>query len=160
MLLLATLGVSIASALLPFVNIETYMILLGAEITPAQAPLYAVVGGIGQTIGKVIWYVIAMKSVNSGWVKRRLEAPKMKATIEKWHDRTESKPWIAASIMFAAAFGGIPPLLAMAVVAGVIRMPMWVFVPTTLIGRTLRFWLILVGGDFVGQGWDWMLGLW
>lgn len=160
MLLLATLGVSIASALLPFVNIEAYMIVLGAKITPAQAPMYAVVGGIGQTIGKVIWYYVALKSVNSAWARKKLESPKMKASIAKWHARTESNPWVAAAVMFAAAFGGIPPLLAMAVVAGAIAMPLWVFVPTTLVGRILRFWLILIGGDFVGDAWHWVSGLW
>lgn len=160
MLFLATLGVAIASALLPFVNIEVYMVALGAKIDPSHAPLYAIAGGIGQTIGKVVWYVVAMRSVNSEWARKKLESPKMKASIAKWHARTESNPWVAGGVMFAAAFAGIPPLLAMAVVAGAIRMPMWVFVPTTLVGRTLRFYLILIGGDFVGEGWDWFTGLW
>ena len=46
---------------------------------------------------------------------------------------------------------GIPPLLAMAAVAGVLKMPMWVFVPTVLVGRSLRFGLLFLGADFALQ---------
>ena len=43
--------------------------------------------------------------------------------------------------MFVAASVGIPPLLVMAAVGGLLKMPMWVFVPTVFLGRTVRFTL-------------------
>jgi membrane protein YqaA with SNARE-associated domain len=60
----------------------------------------------------------------------------------------QGRPWYAAVIMFVAASAGIPPLLAMAAVGGLLRMPMWVFLPTVFLGRTVRFTLLFLGVDF------------
>ena len=45
--------------------------------------------------------------------------------------------------------GGIPPLLVMAAVAGALQDAVWVFLPTVFVGRALRFWLVLVGVEFL-----------
>jgi membrane protein YqaA with SNARE-associated domain len=45
--------------------------------------------------------------------------------------------------------GGLPPLLVMAAVAGALKMPYWVFLPTIFVGRAMRFWLVLAGVEFL-----------
>ena len=59
-LVLATLGVGVASALIPLVNIEAYLAALATQTTASQAPALALAAGVGQTMGKVVWYAIAM----------------------------------------------------------------------------------------------------
>ena len=45
--------------------------------------------------------------------------------------------------MFAAAFVGLPPYLAVAAVAGLLGVGVRMFVVIGLVGRFLRFWLVL-----------------
>jgi membrane protein YqaA with SNARE-associated domain len=150
-LLLGSFGVAIASALLPFVNIETYLVVLGTKISGSEVLFYALATAAGQTVGKIIWYAVTARSMSSAFVRSRLEGPKTAAAIEEWHEKTAGKPWYAGGLIFVSAFSGFPPLLVMSVVAGAIRMPLVAFIPTTFVGRLLRFYLILIGGDFISQ---------
>ncbi len=146
---LSTFLLGAASALLPFLPIEVYI--LGAGATNAGTGTGIALGvaaGLGATLGKVVWYELARRGAGSAWVQKKLAAPKVRAVYERWLARMEGRPWFSGSIMFVSAFVGIPPLLAMSAVAGFLRMPMWVFLPTVAVGRSLRFALLFLGVDF------------
>jgi membrane protein YqaA with SNARE-associated domain len=146
---LTTFAVSVASALLPFLPMEAYI--LGAGAASAGVPKaisLGVAAGAGATVGKIIWYEAARRGIDSKWAQKKLANPKVKAGYEKWVARMQGRPAYSASIMFVAASVGIPPLLVMAAVGGLMRMPMWVFVPTVFIGRTVRFTALFLGVDF------------
>lgn len=146
---LTTFAFSIASALLPFLPIEVYILGAGAaEAGTATAISLGIAAGAGATIGKIIWYELARRGAESAWAQKKLSQPKVKASYEKWVARMHGRPWYAAGIMFVAASAGVPPLLAMAAVGGLLKMPMWVFVPTVFLGRSLRFSLLFLGVDF------------
>ena len=146
---LTTFVFSIASALIPFLPIEVYIVGAGAtEGGTAAAISLGIAAGAGATIGKIIWYEAARRGAESAWAQKKLSKPKVKASYEKWTARMQGRPVYAAGIMFLASSVGIPPLLAMAAVAGLLKMPMWVFVPTVFLGRTLRFTLLFLGVDF------------
>ncbi len=146
---LTTFAFSIASALLPFLPMEVYILGIATrEPSPAAALALGFAAGLGATVGKVVWYETARRGSNTAWVQKKLSKPKVKAAYDRWLTRMEGRPWYAGSIMFIAASVGVPPLLVMAAVAGFLKMPMWVFLPTVLVGRTLRFTLLLVGVDF------------
>jgi membrane protein YqaA with SNARE-associated domain len=147
-LLLTTFGVSVASAVVPLINIELYLAGLSA-VGSGKAVSIAIVAGAGQTIGKVFWYEVAKRSVETAWVQKKLSAPKVKASYERWVEAMHGRPWYGGAVLFAAALGGIPPLLVMAAVAGALKMPYWVFIPTIFVGRALRFWLVLTGVEFL-----------
>ena len=152
-LLLTTFLVGLGSALLPFINIEIYLAgVAGADgaggLDGWRAVAISSVAAVGQTIGKIVWFEVAKRGMTSAWAQRRLSKPKTRASYEKWSGRMQGRPWYAGVIIFVSASAGVPPLLAMAVVAGALRMPLAVFVPTVLLGRALRFYLILVGVDF------------
>lgn len=149
-LLLASFGISVASALVPLINIEAYVIGLSSSgVGGAAALTLSVVCGAGQSVGKIFWYEAARRSIESGWVQRRLANPKVRNSYERWVARMEGRPWYGAAVLFAAALLGIPPLLVMAAVAGALRMPMWVFLPTIFVGRTLRFWICFEFGELI-----------
>ncbi len=147
-LLLTTFGVSVASALLPLINAEIYLASVGA-VGSGKAVSLAIVAGAGQSVGKIFWYEVAKRSVETSWVQKRLSAPKVHAAYERWVAAMQGRPWYGGAVLFAAALAGIPPLLVMAAVAGALKMPYWVFLPTIFVGRSLRFWLVLQGVGFL-----------
>lgn len=159
-LLLASFGISVASALIPLINIEAYVIGISSTgVGSAAAITLSLVCGAGQSAGKVVWYEAARRGIDSGWMQRKLSGPKIQASYQRWVSRMEGRPWFGGAILFAAAFVGIPPLLVMAAVAGALKMPMWVFLPTILVGRTIRFWLCFEFGTLVEWGvlFDWIV---
>ncbi|TIC79754.1 hypothetical protein E8D34_14570 [Nocardioides sp. GY 10113] len=145
---LATFAFSIASALLPFLPIEVYIVGAGSAVAgTGEAIWLGVAAGAGATVGKVVWYQAARLGIDSAWAQRKLSSPKVRAGYEKWVARAHGRPWYAAGIMFLAASAGIPPLLVMSAVGGILKMPMWIFLPTVFLGRTLRFSLLFLGVD-------------
>lgn len=142
-------GLSIASALLPFLPIEAFIVgSATAKSGTGAAIAFGIAAGAGATVGKVIWYELARRGVDSAWVQKKLSAPKARAAYTRWTARIDGRPVYAGSIMFVAASVGVPPLLVMAAVAGALKMPMWVFLPTVFVGRSLRFGLLFLGADF------------
>ena len=147
-LILSTVLVSIVSALVPVVNIEVYLGVLATQINPASAIPVAASAGVGQTLGKLVWYAIAAQSMDSRWIRKKLAQEKWRRRYETWHHRLGERPALGGSVLLASSLIGLPPLLIMAVVAGSLRISMWVFVPTIVIGRAARFYLVLMGVDF------------
>lgn len=141
-------GLSIASALLPFLPMEA-IIVTGAAAQPGvpAAISLGIAAGAGATVGKIVWYELARRGSSSQWAQKKLSSPKVRASYDKWTARMEGRPVYAGAIMFVAASVGIPPLLVTAAVAGLLRMPMWVFVPTVFVGRSIRFGLLFLGVD-------------
>lgn len=148
-LILGTFLFSIGSALLPFLNVELYLGGVGITGAGPGALGLASVAACGQLVGKIVWYEVARRGVDSEWAQKKLRRPQVRASYERWSERLAGRPWFAGGIIFSAASVGIPPLLVMAAVAGALRVPLWVFVPTVLIGRTLRFWAILAGVESI-----------
>jgi membrane protein YqaA with SNARE-associated domain len=144
-LYLWTFGVSIASALFPLINMEVILGGMAATVGDGHAFALALVAGLGQTVGKIVWYELTRRSFDTEWVQKRLSGPKVQASYLRWQARIDGRPWFGAAIMFVSSFAGVPPLLVMAAVAGALKMRMYVFLPTILVGRTLRFWLVLAG---------------
>ncbi|WP_435771651.1 hypothetical protein [Nocardioides sp. SYSU DS0651] len=145
---LTTFAISIASALIPFLPIEVYILGAGAaEGGTAAALSLGIAAGAGATVGKIVWYEAARRGIDSAWAQKKLAKPKVRAGYEKWVSRMRGRPWYAAAVMFLAASAGVPPLLVMAAVGGLLKMPLWAFVPTVFLGRTVRFTLLFLGVD-------------
>ena len=146
-LVLGTLAFSFGSALLPFLNVEAYLAVIAAAGDAGPFRL-AVVAAAGQTLGKIIWYEIASRGVDSEWAQRKLSQPKVQASYDKWSVRLQDRPWYGAVIVFLSSSAGFSPLLVLAAVAGALKVPRWVFIPTVFVGRALRFWVILAGVEW------------
>lgn len=144
MLAIGTFLFCVASALVPLLNVEIYLIGIADQV--AHEP-YAVIAGAGQTIGKIIWFYAGMHAMRVPWLKRKMETPKWQASYDKWHGRIVGKPWMAGLICFASALTGFPPLAIIAVLAGTFRMNILVFLGTVFVGRTIRFYVCLATGS-------------
>ncbi len=148
----STFFIGIFTAIVP-VPIEVYIAGAATQNSGwAIAVALGLAAGAGATIGKVVWYEVARKGSESRWMQKKLAAPKVRAGYERWVGRMEGRPWFSGGVIFLAAFVGLPPLLAMAAVAGFLRMPLWVFVPMVFVGRTLRFTMIFLGVEGLEVG--------
>lgn len=146
-LILGTFLFSIASALVPLLNLEIY---LGALPNAQDKAIWlALVAGGGQTLGKIVWYYAGVHSMKLSWLAKKMETEKWQISYQRWHQRIVGRPLLAGTIVFASAISGFPPLAVIAVLAGSLRMNFTLFLGTVLVGRILRFWLVLEGAHWV-----------
>lgn len=141
--LLSLLVIAFVSALVPVVNIEAYLGLRAALADVNDVWLLGLVAAAGQMVGKVIWFYIGASSLQWGWIKRRVEKPKAQARLATWQTRTEERPLLAGTLVFASAVTGLPPFAIVAVLAGQLRMNLALFFALGLAGRWLRFSAVL-----------------
>ena len=144
-LLWATLGYAILSSVVPIFNIEVYLAALATQVSPEQALPLALMAGIGQALGKLVWYYSVLKSMQIPMMQRWLATEKRQVQLKLWEKRIAGRPVFAGGVTFASGLIGIPPLLVMGVAAGVVRMNIWIFMIAIVLGRGLQSWLILAG---------------
>jgi membrane protein YqaA with SNARE-associated domain len=148
-LVLTTLVVAFGSALLPFVNIEAYLAAVGAAIRDVGVWEVAAAAAIGQTAGKVVLYYAADWAMNLPWISRKMATPKWAKSYERWQTWINEHPGGTVALLFASASAGLPPLYVLAVLAGQLRVNIWLFVSTCLVGRYLRFLVLLGAADWI-----------
>lgn len=148
-LVLTTLGVGLVSAVVPVINMEVYLGVVASQLPSGSAgaltAAVAIAAALGQSLGKLVWYLLAARSFESTWVQRKLAKGAWRTRFDVWHARIAGRPWLTAGVLLASSVVGIPPLLVIAVVAGSLRVPIAVFLPTVVVGRAVRFWCVLTG---------------
>lgn len=147
MLLVTTFFYSAGAAVAAFLALEGYLAIAAADETYPSVVL-AVVAAAGQVAGKLLWYWAGAGTTRLPWLRRKLESPKVEAAMSRWRDRTDGRPVYTGAVLLASAFAGIPPFMLMSVVAGVLRVRIWLFVGTGLVGRFFRFWIVLEAADY------------
>ena len=151
--LLTSIGFGAVSAVLPIVNAEAYVI--ASQMSAVAGPIPIAIGiAIGQTVGKLLLFFGVREGKELSFIKHRREARKQRpvgptrartrAAGIKLLDLVGQERW-GLPIVFVAAVIGIPPLYAVALLAGATTMsPVW-FGLTVLVGRLCRFLLVATG---------------
>lgn len=150
--ILTTLLVGFGSALLPFINIEAYLGAVGVAKVGGGIALVSLAAAVGQTSGKVVLYYAADWAMGLPWMRKKMSGPKWQAAYERWKTRIEERPGQTVLLLLASSGLGVPPLLVIAVLAGHLKVNIWVFVSTCLVGRWARFAVVLGLADIV-VGW-------
>lgn len=145
MMMFMTFGIAIVSALCPLVNLEVYMAGVGAFRESVGIWPFAAVAAMGQTLGKLFWVQVGRSSMNWGFVHRKTQSVTWKKQFDRVKLHTENRPWLGAGLVFGSATVGLPPLAIMAVLMGQLHYNRVFFLATTMIGRTLRFAVVLGG---------------
>jgi membrane protein YqaA with SNARE-associated domain len=148
---LSLFGVSVLSALVPLVNLEVYLVGLGAIASPGHVWLLALIAGVGQMVGKTAWYFLGANALRWGWIRRKVEKPKAQAKLELWRTRTQDRPLWSALLVFVSGFSGFPPFAIVAVLAGQLRMNLGIFLVVGVASRSLRFAAFLGGAGWLGS---------
>ena len=149
MLLLATFGVAVASALFPLINIEAYIAGIAALVDSYGIWTVSLVAAGGQLVGKIVWYEVGRSSLSWPYIQKKMAAPNWQRQYDKIKTRTDNRPWVGSALLFVSASLGFPPLAIMAVLAGQLRFHRLWFYLTTFVGRTLRFAAVLGGVSLI-----------
>jgi membrane protein YqaA with SNARE-associated domain len=158
--LLTSVGFGVVSAVMPVVNAEAYVI--GSQVSAVAGPVPIAVGvGIGQVFGKLLLFLGVRRGKEFRFIQRRRERAraravgptraKVRAFLAKLLDLVGQERW-GLPIVLLAAIVGIPPLYAVALLAGATTMRALSFALTVLVGRVTRFVLLATGLNGL-QGW-------
>lgn len=152
--LVTSLGFGVLSAVFPFANAEAYVIASQVSMVAGVLPI-AVGVGVGQTVGKLVLFVSVRQGRQTGVFHRR--PPESARTRRLGPARTRlrqvvrqllvlvgTKRW-GLPIVFLAAVLGLPPLYAVALLAGATQMKLGWFALLVLVGRLGRFVLVALG---------------
>ncbi|RJQ82896.1 hypothetical protein D5S17_01450 [Pseudonocardiaceae bacterium YIM PH 21723] len=140
-------GLALASALIPVISIE--LILIGLALHSPQVPwwAFALVIAIGQVGGKLVYFYAASGRITlPRWLRREPKPDREPTRWTRWldsfRDLCERRPRFAAALLFASGLASLPPYDATTIAAGVGRVPVSLYVSTSLVGRFGRFALI------------------
>lgn len=127
----ATLAFAFVSGVIPFVlNIELYLLAVAA-FTDASAVAIVGLATAGQTAAKLVLYFVGKGALNLRWVK--------KGAASKAADAFAKRPGSSLSVVAASSVVGFPPLYAVSLVAGTLRLPLPAFTLIIVVGRLVRF---------------------
>lgn len=140
---LLTFGVALASAFVPFVNIEAYLLALTTTMEPTAWSM-AIAAAAGQIFGKLVLFMAARGAVSSKVLRRYRRAADEPSRWQRWLDQLARHPRSAIAVVGISAFLGIPPLLAVSILAGSsTRMSPLTFTAVGFVGRWGRFFAVL-----------------
>ncbi|HEY5822686.1 MAG TPA: hypothetical protein VIT20_11960 [Propionibacteriaceae bacterium] len=151
--LLTSVGFGILSAVFPVANAEAYVIV--SQVSAVAGPVSVAIGiAIGQTIGKILLFLGVRRGKEFPFVRRHRAqvraAPagpartRFRAALATLLSLVGQKRW-GLPVVFVAALVGIPPLFAVALLAGATQMKVGWFALIVLAGRIGRFVLVALG---------------
>ena len=147
-LISAAFGVSLASALVPLISVEVFVV--GVVLHGPGLPwwLLAVVVAVGQLGGKLLHYYAARGVVRLPRFlrHRKADAPKgrWRAWLDRFRDNCQERPVWAGGVLLFSALTSLPPFFATAVVAGWARIPLPKFLVAVFVGRFVRFAVLAI----------------
>lgn len=134
---LTTFGVAVASAMIPVINIEIYLLGASALAPPAMVIPLIVAASLGQVIGKIgLFY--------AGTGALKLPGKRLKAALEKMNTQIQERPNMGNALVFVSATAGLPPFYLVTLAAGAARMNLPMFLAVSLVGRLIRFTVVVM----------------
>jgi membrane protein YqaA with SNARE-associated domain len=121
-------------AVVPVLNTELYLVGLAAIVDPHHVPGLAVMAAVGQMAGKILVYY-AGQGV--------LRLPFGKGRMQEWEEKLRNHKAGVDGILFLSAFLGLPPHYAVSISAGALRWSLTRFLVVGVVGRTLRFIVVM-----------------
>ena len=150
---LTSVAFGVVSAIIPVVNAEVYVLVSQVSAVAGVVPV-AVGVAIGQTIGKCLLFLGVRRGRQFRFVREHRKTTRTEPRgrlRQAWHDALQvllhlvgTKRW-GLPITLLAAVVGIPPLYAVALLAGATTMKLRYFAPVVLVGRITRFLLVAYG---------------
>ena len=158
-----TVAYGVLSAVVPVANAEAYV--FAAQVSGAvDAVQVAICIGLGQSVGKLLLFLGVRRGRDFRFVRRHRDRPtselgptrrRARLILDRLLRLVGTKRW-GLPIVFLAAVVGLPPLYAVALLAGATTMRAGLFYVTVLAGRIVRFVLVALGA---GRGLDWWAAL-
>jgi membrane protein YqaA with SNARE-associated domain len=129
-------GLSIVSALAPWVNGEVLLLSLSAFArSPLQLTALVFLTSAGQMAGKCIlyWAGRGVIPLGSGRIGR---------AVDSWRNRFAEEPTKQMGLVFISAVSGIPPFYVITILAGAFRLRFPRFIAVGACGRLIHFGML------------------
>jgi membrane protein YqaA with SNARE-associated domain len=139
---LATFAWCLASAFIPVVNAELYLLAASAAAPRAFVAPLVVAAALGQMVGKTAMYFAGRGAL-------RLPGKRVNRALAEIQAKFRGHRAIGSALLFTSAAAGLPPFYVVSVACGVLRVELARFVALGLAGRLLRFALIVLGPQLV-----------
>lgn len=139
---LTTLVVSLASGLVPFINIETYLVAVAA-LTRIEGWPVVLITVLGQMLAKIILY-------QAGRHGLRPLADHFQGKLERAEAALRRHKAGPDAVVLVSALTGLPPFYGVSIVAGVMRLPLTRFLLVATPARLVRFGLVFLAPRLVG----------
>ena len=147
-------GIALGVAVAPIFSVEVFVISL-ASTTAIPWILIGAAVATGQVAGKTVYYLGARGSIrlpaplhrhlhrqhqpSERWSRWRAKSKRLRGWIDGLRDRCQRHPYWLNGTYGVSALIGLPPFMAITVLAGLMRMRLSVFITTGLLGRFVRF---------------------
>jgi membrane protein YqaA with SNARE-associated domain len=130
---LVCFALTVASAILPWLNAEIIVLALPAVAHSRWALAVLVVTAVaGQMAGKCVVYWAGLNSV-------RAASPRMTRALERWRGRMTRRPSSATTIVLLSSLVGFPPFFLITAIAGALKLRFSAFLAAGTAGRLIRF---------------------
>jgi membrane protein YqaA with SNARE-associated domain len=136
-LVFVTFALSVAGGLIPFINVEAWLVGVSAVCPDAALVPMVLAATFGQVAAKVLLYRAGGGARDWG---RRRAAPRL-AAMEQRLERGASR---GTGVVFASALTGFPPFYLVSLAAGVVRFRFPRFLVLAVVGRLVRFTLVFL----------------
>jgi membrane protein YqaA with SNARE-associated domain len=135
LLLVTTFAMTTAGGFIPIFNTELYLLAVTATAPPGVRLPVALAAALGQITGKAIMY-----GAGRGLVA--LPLGRHAERVARVRARLEGARW-PKLFLFWSAVTGFPPFFIVSVLCGTIRFPFAVFLAIGLVGRSIRFSIVV-----------------
>jgi membrane protein YqaA with SNARE-associated domain len=126
-------GLSVLSALLPWLNGEVVVLTLSTQASSFPALLGLVLmASAGQMTGKVVLYWSSRRAL-------RAAGGRAGAKLDAWRQRLESRPLKALAVVLLSSAVGLPPFYLITILAGGLKIGFPRYLAVGTLGRLMRF---------------------
>ena len=126
-------GLSIVSALVPWVNGEVIVLSLAAIAhSPVEVAGLVLLASTGQMIGKCVLYWAGRGAIP-------IRTTGIGSKVAAWKQKFDQSPSRSVALVFVSSTLGIPPFYLITLLAGTFRMPFGRFIGAGMCGRLVRF---------------------
>lgn len=141
---LACFALTIASAVLPWLNAEVIVLALPAVAHSRSALIALVLIAVaGQMTGKSFVYWAGLKG-------GRTASPRIARALERWRTRLTRRPSSPTTIVLLSSLVGLPPFFIITAVAGALRLNFPRFLAAGTAGRLIRFGALVFVPHLIG----------
>jgi membrane protein YqaA with SNARE-associated domain len=132
----ASFVVGFVSGLVPFVNSELYLVAVSPLVARHSLLPIALLSAAGQMVAKTILFYAGrgIFKINMGKFAGKIEAVQRK--FAEWEGKTDILILISAAV-------GMPPFYVVSFVAGALKLHYFRFLTVGIVGRSVRFALII-----------------
>ena len=133
---LATYGGCVVGSLVPLVNTELLVISMSALAPAALLVPIVALAAVGQLTGQALLYFAGRGSLR--W-KSLQSHPRVAALLAQMQARQRA----GGLLLFTSATAGLPPVTAMSLVSGMMRLDLPRFLAVILVGRLIRYGVLV-----------------